>query len=93
MKCERFSFLLDKEIGAVADGYIIVADDEILLTYHTFGKICTRKYNNLIEMAEDIITFREKTEVLEICVSEEKERADQLEELLEEIEEMVLLEE
>ena len=92
MKCERFSFILDKNVRTVADGYLIISDDEILLTYHTYGKICTRRYDNLIEMAEDIIIFKDKAETLEVCLAEETERANQLEELLDEIEETELLE-
>lgn len=92
MKCNRFTFVLDQNVGTTVDGYIIVDDDEILLTYHTYGKICTRKYQNIIEMAKDIITYKDTAEILKVALAEESERADQLEEILDEMEEVELLE-
>ena len=92
MKCNRFRFILDEDVGTVVNAYIIVDDDEILLTYHTNGRICTIKYESIVEMAKDIITFKDELEILKVALVEESERADQLEEILDDMEEVEMLE-
>lgn len=92
MKCERFSFK-DTDYGQKIDGYVIIADDEIVVTYCAYGRICTKKYEDVVEMAKDITLYRTKKDILKDLLRSESDRADQLEDILEDLEIVELLDE
>ena len=66
-------------------GYIIIAEDEIVVIFEGYNKKGFKKFNNVEEIAQELIHAMEKLSITEEMLDEEIQKNEEYEEILNDI--------
>ena len=81
MICKKLDFA-DIELEETIKGYLIIAEDEIIVIYEGYNKNGYKKFNNVEEIAQELIHTQEKLSITEEMLDEEIKNSEELEEIL-----------
>jgi hypothetical protein len=81
MICKKLDFV-DIELEETIKGYLIIAEDEIIVIYEGYNKNGYKKFNNVEEIAQELIHTQEKLSITEEMLDEEIKNSEELEEIL-----------
>lgn len=81
MICKKIDFI-DIELEETVKGYIIIAEDEIVVIFEGYNKKGFKKFNNVEEIAQELIHTMEKLSITEEMLDEEIEKNEEYEEIL-----------
>ena len=84
MICKRIDFI-DIELEETVKGYIIIAEDEIVVIFEGYNKKGFKKFNNVEEIAQELIHAMEKLSITEEMLDEEIQKNEEYEEILNDI--------
>lgn len=84
MICKKIDFN-DIELEENIKGYLIIAEDEIIIIYEGYGKQGYKKFKNIEEIVQDLIHTEEMLNITEELLDEEIKKNDEYEEILTEI--------
>ena len=81
MICKKIDFI-DIELEETVKGYIIIAEDEIVVIFEGYNKKGFKKFNNVEEIAQELIHAMEKLSITEEMLDEEIQKNEEYEEIL-----------
>lgn len=84
MIVKRLDFI-DVELEESVKGYLIMAEDEIIVMFEGYDKQGVKKFNNIEEIVQELIHTKEKLSITEEMLDEEIERNEDYEEILNDI--------
>ena len=84
MIVKRLDFI-DVELEESIKGYLIMAEDEIIVMFEGYNKQGVKKFNNIEEIEQELIHTKEKLSLTEEMLDEEIEKSEDYEEILNEI--------
>ena len=84
MICKKIDFI-DIELEETVKGYIIIAEDEIVVIFEGYNKKGFKKFNNVEEIAQELIHAMEKLRITEEMLDEEIQKNEEYEEILNDI--------
>lgn len=84
MICKKIDFI-DIELEETVKGYIIIAEDEIVVIFEGYNKKGFKKFNNVEEIAQELIYAMEKLSITEEMLDEEIQKNEEYEEILNDI--------
>ena len=84
MICKKIDFI-DIELEETVKGYIIIAEDEIVVIFEGYNKKGFKKFNNVEEIAQELIHAMEKLSITEEMLDEEIQKNEDYEEILNDI--------
>ena len=84
MICKKIDFI-DIELEETVKGYIIIAEDEIVVIFEGYNKKGFKKFNNDEEIAQELIHAMEKLSITEEMLDEEIQKNEEYEEILNDI--------
>ena len=84
MICKKIDFI-DIELEETVKGYIIIAEDEIVVIFEGYNKKGFKKFNNVEEIAQELIHAMEKLSITEKMLDEEIQKNEEYEEILNDI--------
>ena len=84
MICKKIDFI-DIELEETVKGYIIIAEDEIVVIFEGYNKKGFKKFNNVEEIAQELIHTMEKLSITEEMLDEEIEKNEEYEERLNDV--------
>ena len=84
MICKKIDFI-DIELEETVKGYIIIAEDEIVVIFEGYNKKGFKKFNNVEEIAQELIHTMEKLIITEEMLDEEIEKNEEYEEILNDV--------
>lgn len=84
MICKKIDFI-DIELEETVKGYIIIAEDEIIVIFEGYNKKGFKKFNNVEEIAQELIHAMEKLSITEEMLDEEIQKNEEYEEILNDI--------
>ena len=84
MIVKRLDFI-DVELEESVKGYLIMAEDEIIVMFEGYDKQGVKKFNNIEEIVQELIHTKEKLSITEELLDEEIERNEDYEEILNDI--------
>lgn len=84
MICKKIDFM-DIELEETVKGYIIIAEDEIVVIFEGYNKKGFKKFNNVEEIAQELIHAMEKLSITEEMLDEEIQKNEEYEEILNDI--------
>ena len=84
MICKKIDFI-DIELEETVKGYIIIAEDEIVVIFEGYNKKGFKKFNNVEEKAQELIHAMEKLSITEEMLDEEIQKNEEYEEILNDI--------
>jgi len=84
MIVKRLDFI-DVELEESIKGYLIMAEDEIIVMFEGYNKQGVKKFNNIEEIVQELIHTKEKLSLTEEMLDEEIEKNEDYEEILNEI--------
>ena len=84
MICKKIDFI-DIELEETVNGYIIIAEDEIVVIFEGYNKKGFKKFNNVEEIAQELIHAMEKLSITEEMLDEEIQKNEEYEEILNDI--------
>lgn len=84
MICKKIDFI-DIELEETVKGYIIIAEDEIVVIFEGDNKKGFKKFNNVEEIAQELIHAMEKLSITEEMLDEEIQKNEEYEEILNDI--------
>lgn len=84
MICKKIEFI-DIELEETVKGYIIIAEDEIVVIFEGYNKKGFKKFNNVEEIAQELIHAMEKLSITEEMLDEEIQKNEEYEEILNDI--------
>ena len=84
MIVKRLDFI-DVELEETIKGYLIMAEDEIIVIFEGYNKQGFKKFNNIEEIAQELIHTKEKLSITEEMLDEEIEKNEDYEEILNDI--------
>lgn len=84
MIVKRLDFI-DVELEETIKGYLIIAEDEIIVIFEGYNKQGFKKFNNVEEIAQELIHTKEKLSITEDMLDEEIKKNEDYEEILNDI--------
>lgn len=84
MICKKIDFI-DIELEETVKGYIIIAEDEFVVIFEGYNKKGFKKFNNVEEIAQELIHAMEKLSITEEMLDEEIQKNEEYEEILNDI--------
>jgi len=84
MICNRIDFI-DVELEETIKGYLIIAEDEIIVIFEGYNKQGFKKFNNVEEIVQELIHTKEKLSITEEMLDEEIKKSEDYEEILNDI--------
>jgi len=84
MICKRIDFI-DVELEETIKGYLIIAEDEIIVIFEGYNKQGFKKFNNVEEIVQELIHTKEKLSITEEMLDEEIKKSEDYEEILNDI--------
>ena len=84
MIVKRLDFI-DVELEETIKGYLIIAEDEIIVIFEGYNKQGFKKFNNIEEIAQELIHTKEKLSITEEMLDEEIKKSEDYEEILNDI--------
>ena len=84
MICKKIDFI-DIELEETVKGYIIIAEDEIVVIFEGYNKKEFKKFNKVEEIAQELIHAMEKLSITEEMLDEEIQKNEEYEEILNDI--------
>ena len=84
MIVKRLDFI-DIEFEETIKGYLIMAEDEIIVIFEGYNKQGFKKFNNIEEIAQELIHTKEKLSITEEILDEEIKKNEEYEEILNDI--------
>lgn len=84
MICKKIDFI-DIELEETVKDYIIIAEDEIVVIFEGYNKKGFKKFNNVEEIAQELIHAMEKLSITEEMLDEEIQKNEEYEEILNDI--------
>ncbi|MBR6689571.1 MAG: hypothetical protein IKL68_06115 [Clostridia bacterium] len=84
MICKRIDFI-DVELEETIKGYLIIAEDEIIVIFEGYNKQGFKKFNNVEEIVQELIHTKEKLNITEEMLDEEIKKSEDYEEILNDI--------
>ena len=81
MIVKRIDFI-DVELEETIKGYLIIAEDEIVVIIEGYNKKGFKRFKNIEEIAQELIHTKEKLSITEEMLNEEIERSEDYEEIL-----------
>lgn len=84
MICKKIDFI-DVELEETIKGYLIVTEDEITIIFEGYNKQGFQKFNNVEELAQELIHTKEMLSITEEMLDEEIEKSEDYEEILNDI--------
>lgn len=84
MICKKIDYI-DIELEETVKGYIIIAEDEIVVIFEGYNKKGFKKFNNVEEIAQELIHAMEKLSITEEMLDEEIQKNEEYEEILNDI--------
>ena len=84
MIVKRLDFI-DVELEESVKGYLVMAEDEIIVMFEGYNKQGVKKFNNIEEIVQELIHIKEKLSLTEEMLDEEIEKSEDYEEILNEI--------
>lgn len=84
MICKKIDFI-DIELEETVKGYIIIAEDEIVVIFEGYNKKGFKKFNNVEEIAQELIHTMEKLSITEEMLDEKIEKNEEYEEILNDV--------
>jgi len=76
---------IDVELEETIKGYLIIAEDEIIVVFEGYKKQGFKKFNNVEEIAQELIHTKEKLSITEEMLDEEIKKNEDYEEILNDI--------
>lgn len=76
---------IDVELEETIKGYLIIAEDEIIVVFEGYKKQGFKKFNNVEEIAQELIHTKEKLSITEEMLDEEIKKNEDYEEILSDI--------
>ena len=84
MIVKRLDFI-DVELEETIKGYLIIAQDEIIVIFEGYNKQGFKKFSNIEEIAQELIHIKEKLSITEEMLDEEIKKSEDYEEILNDI--------
>lgn len=84
MIVKRLDFI-DVELEETIKGYLIISEDEIIVIFEGYNKQDFKKFNNIEEIAQELIHTKEKLSITEEMLDEEIKKNEDYEEILNDI--------
>lgn len=84
MMCKKIDFI-DIELEETIKGYLIVTEDEIIIIFEGYKKQGFQKFNNVEELAQELIHTKEMLSITEEMLDEEIQKSEDYEEILNDI--------
>ena len=84
MIVKRIDFI-DVELEETIKGYLIIAEDEIVVIFEGYNKKGFKRFKNIEEIAQELIHTKEKLSITEELLDEEIEKNEDYEEILNDI--------
>ena len=84
MICNRIDFI-DVELEETIKGYLIIAEDVIIVIFEGYNKQGFKKFNNVEEIVQELIHTKEKLSITEEMLDEEIKKSEDYEEILNDI--------
>lgn len=84
MIVKRLDFI-DVELEETIKGYLLMAEDEIIVIFEGYNKQGFKKFNNIEEIAQELIHTKEKLSITEEMLDEEIKENEEYEEILNDI--------
>ena len=84
MIVKRLDFI-DVELEETIKGYLLMAEDEIIVIFEGYNKQGFKKFNNIEEIAQELIHTKEKLSITEEILDEEIKKNEEYEEILNDI--------
>lgn len=81
MLCKKIDFI-DEELETTIKGYLINAEDEIIVLYESYNKEHYKKFYSLEEIIQELIHTREILNITEELLDSEIEKSEELEEII-----------
>lgn len=81
MICKKLDFI-DVELEETVKGYMIMAEDEIIVIFDGYNKQQCKKFNSVEEIVQELMHTREMLQITEQMLDEEIEKSEELEEIL-----------
>lgn len=81
MICKKLDFI-DVELEETVKGYMIMAEDEIIVIFDGYDKQQCKKFNNVEEIVQELMHTREMLQITEEMLDEEIEKSEEYEEIL-----------
>lgn len=81
MICKKLDFI-DVELEETVKGYMIMAEDEIIVIFDGYNKQQCKKFNSVEEIVQELMHTREMLQITEEMLDEEIEKSEELEEIL-----------
>lgn len=78
MLCKKIDFI-DEELETTIKGYLINAEDEIIVLYEGYNKNIYKKFNSLEEIVQELIHTKEMLNITEELLNSEFEKSEELE--------------
>lgn len=82
--CKKIDFI-DIELEETIKGYLIVTEDEIIIIFEGYKKQGFQKFNNVEELAQELIHTKEMLSITEEMLDEEIQKSEDYEEILNDI--------
>lgn len=84
MICKKIDFI-DIELEETIKGYLIITEDEIVVIYEGYNKQGFQTFNNVDELAQELIHTKEMLSITEEMLDEEISKSEDYEEILNDI--------
>ena len=84
MEVKKLDFT-DIELKEIIKGYLIIAEDEIVVIFEGYNKKKLKRFNNIEEIAQELIYTKEKLSRVEEMLDEEIKKNEDYEEILNDI--------
>ena len=84
MICKKIDFK-DIELEESIQAYLIVTEDEIIIIFEGYNKQGLQKFNNIEEMAQELIHIKEMLNITEEMLDEEISKSEDYEEILNDV--------
>ena len=81
MICKKIDFI-DVELEETVKGYLIMAEDEIIVIFEGYNKKGFKRFNNVEEITQELIHTMEKLNITEEMLDEEINKSEELEEIM-----------
>lgn len=81
MICKKIDFI-DVELEETVKGYLIMAEDEIIVIFERYNKQGFKRFNTVEEIAQELIHTMEKLNITEEMLDEEISKSEELEEIM-----------
>ncbi len=76
---------IDIELEETIKGYLIIAEDEIVVIFEGYKKKECKSFKNVEEMAQELIHTKEMLSITEEMLDEETKKSEEYEEILDAI--------